>query len=292
MANIEVKDANGDDKYLKSSGAGTDLDPHIPEHLETNSADILADTANIDTNLGTVAGAVAGTEMQVDIVADGAGLATDAKLDDIIADTAAIQTAVEAIQTAVEIIDNAITGSEMQVDIVADGAGLATDAKLDDIIADTGAIQTAVELIDNAISGSEMQVDVVAALPAGANTIGSVNLEPQTSGGLTIFRSIDVDESEEEIKGTAGQIYSMYLYNRSAADRFIKFYNATAASVTVGTTTPVLTFQLAADQGLTINEPNGIAFGTAICIAATTGVADNDTGAPDANDVLANVFYS
>lgn len=36
---------------------------------ETNSAAILADTANMDTNLGTVAGAVAGTEMQVDVVA-------------------------------------------------------------------------------------------------------------------------------------------------------------------------------------------------------------------------------
>jgi len=40
---------------------------------------------------------VAAGQMQVDIVADGAGLATDAKLDDIILDTAAIQTAVEII---------------------------------------------------------------------------------------------------------------------------------------------------------------------------------------------------
>lgn len=35
---------------------------------EANSAAILADTANMDTNLGTLAGAVSGTEMQVDIV--------------------------------------------------------------------------------------------------------------------------------------------------------------------------------------------------------------------------------
>jgi hypothetical protein len=38
--------------------------------------------------------------------------------------------------------------------------------------------------------------------------------------------------------------------------------------------------------------PQGIAFGTAITVAATTGVADNDTGAPDANDVVVNIFYS
>jgi len=36
------------------------------------------------------------------------------------------------------------------------------------------AIRAAVELIDNAISGSEMQVDIVAALPAGANSIGTL----------------------------------------------------------------------------------------------------------------------
>ena len=36
---------------------------------ELNSTAILADTASMDTNLGTVAGAVAGTEMQVDVVA-------------------------------------------------------------------------------------------------------------------------------------------------------------------------------------------------------------------------------
>jgi hypothetical protein len=35
----------------------------------------------------------------------------------------------------------------------------------------------------------------------------------------------------------------------------------------------------------------GIKFGTAITVAATTGLADNDTGAPAANDCIVNVFY-
>ena len=37
-------------------------------------------------------------------------------------------------------------------------------------------IKTAVETLDNAIAGSEMQVDVVAALPAGANNIGDIDV--------------------------------------------------------------------------------------------------------------------
>lgn len=39
-----------------------------------------------------------------------------------------------------------------------------------------GAALTALQLLDNAISGSEMQVDVVAALPAGTNNIGDVDV--------------------------------------------------------------------------------------------------------------------
>jgi hypothetical protein len=65
-------------------------------------------------------------------------------------------------------------------------SGAATEAELDSqtallttIDADTGnlaGILTAVQLIDNMISGSEAQVDVVAALPAGSNNIGDVDV--------------------------------------------------------------------------------------------------------------------
>ena len=127
-------------------------------------------------------------------------------------------------------------------------------------------------------------------LASDEDDIGAI-LKPQTSGGLSIFRSIDLDESEEEIKGTAGQLFGFFLYNLASSSVYIKFYNATAATVVVGTTTPVLTIPLDADQGAVVEFTNGIAFSTAITVAATTGVADSDTGAPGANEVIANVFY-
>ena len=186
------------------------------------------------------------------------------------------------------------------------------------IDADTGGILTAVQTLDNAISGSEMQVDVVASLPAGTNaigklaansgvdigdvdvtsiaagtnTIGNVGIVPRTSGGYTIFRSIDLDETEEEIKATAGQVFGWYIYNNAATTHYVKFYNATAANVTVGTTTPVMTLPVPAGSAANVSNPAGIAFSTAITAAATTGVADNDTGAPAANAVVVNVFYA
>lgn len=138
----------------------------------------------------------------------------------------------------------------------------------------------------------------VTSISAGANLIGDVGISgARTSGGTTIFRSIDLDESEEQIKATAGQVYWIHAMNVSAATKYLKFYNATAASVTVGTTTPVLTFPLATQgdtngAGFTLSIPNGIAFGTAITVAATTGIADSDTGAPGANEVIVNIGYA
>ena len=73
--------------------------------------------------------------------------------------------------------------------------------------------------------------------------------------------------------------------------RYLKFYNATAASVTVGSTTPILTFPLPASSSGHIAFPYPVGFATALSAAVTTGVADADTGAPAANDVILNVFY-
>jgi hypothetical protein len=138
----------------------------------------------------------------------------------------------------------------------------------------------------------------VTSISAGSNLIGDVGISgARTSGGTTIFRSIDLDESEEEVKATAGQIYWIHAMNLAATKRYLKVYNATAASVTVGTTTPVLTFPLPTTgdtngAGFMFAVPNGVAFGTAITVAATTGIADNDTGAPGANEVTVNIGYA
>lgn len=212
---------------------------------------------------------------------------------------------------ALSATDNAVLDA-----IAADGDAIQT--VLGTIDSDTGAIKTAVEVIDNAISGSEMQVDVVAALPAGTNAIGklaansgvdigdvdilsiaagtnaigNVGIVPRTSGGLSMFRSIDIDESEEDVKTSAGQVFGYYIFNAAATTHYVKFYNATAANVTVGTTTPVLTLPIPAGAAANLMSETGIAFSTAISVAATTGVADNDTGAPAGNAVVINVFYA
>lgn len=138
--------------------------------------------------------------------------------------------------------------------------------------------------------------DVLAALagevPIGDNPIGSVGFDPSLSAVASIFRSLDLDESEEEVKATAGRLLGYYFANLHAtAWRYLKFYNATAASVTVGTTAPVLTLPLPPNQAGHLSLAHVPAFATAITVAATTGLADADTGAPGANEVVLNLIY-
>jgi hypothetical protein len=287
----------------------------------------------IDGDTGTLAAAVAGTEMQVDVV--GALPAGNNNIGDVDVASVVPGTAATSLgkaedgahttgDTGVAILgvrrDTAASGADTDGDYATlnlDSTGrLWTRDPL--AITELTSIKTAVETLDNTVAGTELQVDVVAALPAGTNaigklaansgvdigdvdvtsisagtnTIGDVGIKPRTSGGYTIFRSIDLDETEEEVKATAGQVFGWYIFNAAATTHYVKFYNATTANVTVGTTTPVLTIPVPAGSAANVFTDTGIAFGTAITAAATTGVADNDTGAPAANAVVVNVFYS
>src|SRR3990167_1596667 len=207
--------------------------------------------------------------------------------------------------------NNDVTVTSGTVDL-----GATDNAVLDAIEADTTTLA-------GAVAGTEMQVDVVAALPAGTNaigklaansgvdigdvdvtsiasgtnSIGNVGIIPRTTGGMTIFRSLDIDESEEDVKTNAGQVFSISAFNTTAAPLYLKFYNLTAANTTVGTSTPVLTFVVPGNAdsdgaGFIWNNPIGFAFATAICVACTTGVADADTGAPGANACVIDIGYA
>lgn len=143
------------------------------------------------------------------------------------------------------------------------------------------------------ITGGALTVQQ-AALTAANDT---VSVGTKTTGGASTFRSIDLDETEEEVKATAGTLYGIKAGNRTAAPLYLKLYNATAASTVVGTTTPFDTILVPANAdsdgaGFIWESTLGRAFGTALSVAVTTGIADNDTGAPGVNDCLVSIGYA
>jgi hypothetical protein len=113
---------------------------------------------------------------------------------------------------------------------------------------------------------------------------------------VTPLTFLDVDETEETVKATAGELCTVWVTNRAATTRWLKFYNATIATVVVGTTAPLVTIGIAGNASDNVTgsfATNGgcLNFGTAISIAATTDFANTDTGAPGANDLIVVVGY-
>jgi len=158
------------------------------------------DTGN--TSLATVAGAVSGTEMQVDVLTMPTTTVQATNLD--IRDLSSASDSVTAVQataanlnmteansaaikTAVETIDNAISGNEMQVDVITMPTVTVTATNLDvqsggaDLATSTqaGAIQTAVELIDDTVK--VLGTDTYTEAASKGLVIGAVRRDADTT---------------------------------------------------------------------------------------------------------------
>lgn len=95
------------------------------------------------------------------------------------------------------------------------------------------------------------------------------------------------------VKASAGNLHRVRGNNANAAKRYLKFYNK-ATAPTVGTDTPVLTFELAASAPFDIDlGARGQFFSTGIAYAITTAAADADTGVLTAGDITCmNITYA
>lgn len=185
------------------------------------------------------------------------------------------------------------------------GAALTALQLIDDtIIADDAAftvgttkVSVAGYIVDEASTDSADEGDAAAARVTADRKQIVTNYAHAASGGATPYYNLDVDETEDAIKATAGKLFWIHAMNLSASKLYLKFYNATVANVTVGTTTPVLSFPIPtmADTngaGFCVHFGDvGLQFDTAITVAATTGLADNSTGAPGANEVVLNAGF-
>ena len=257
-------------------------------------------------NLATIAGAVAGTEMQVDVVSSAlpTGAATSAN-------QATANASLGSIATDASTLAGAVALGQVQTDVVSSAlpTGAATSSNQTTANAALAAIQTAVQILDNVVAGTEAQVDVVAplpagtnnigdvdiasALPAGSNTIGSVSPVSKTTGGATPYYT-NVG-TLANVKASAGQIYTINAVNLTTAPVYLQVFNLAAASVTLGTTAPTQQFAIPSSgdtngAGFVLSIPVGLAFGTAISMAITTTAGGSTT--TTAGQVLLNVSYA
>lgn len=103
-----------------------------------------------------------------------------------------------------------------------------------------------------------------------------------TNEGTDTLRDTSITNSDEALKASAGSLYGFEAHNPNTVDAYIQFYDASTASVSVGVTTPKLSFIIPAGAGTDRRGATShkfdppIKFGTAITYAATTGF-DNGT---------------
>jgi len=153
---------------------------------EYNSDAILADTASMDTNLGTVAGAVAGSEMQVDVVA--ALPAGDNNIGNV--DIASALPAGDNNIGNVDIVSGPTGASALEIQgTAADGAAAAGDPVQIGGVDGSGNMQSLLTDTDG-----HLQVDVLTG--GGADTPSSPSAEDITSASLAAGATTDLDSTD------------------------------------------------------------------------------------------------
>lgn len=94
------------------------------------------------------------------------------------------------------------------------------------------------------------------------------------------------------VSAVQSTLYNIEGMNAAAAVRYLKLYNK-ATAPTVGTDTPVATFHLPASSVFKIPLPPGLIFTLGIGYGFTVLIADADTTALTAADILAlNITYA
>jgi hypothetical protein len=104
----------------------------------------------------------------------------------------------------------------------------------------------------------------------------------------SVYRSISVLTTGLMANSTGAFLTGYVISNGNAAARFLKIYDKATAATQADT--PVMTVTVPATSALALSGIT-IPFVNGISIRATTGIADADTGAPSANDVVANILF-
>jgi hypothetical protein len=109
---------------------------------------------------------------------------------------------------------------------------------------------------------------------------------PSSPSGLSRYRQTALSSTAQSIKASGGNLIGYSLVNVNTVPVYVKFYDA--ASVTVGTTTPVAVVMVPASNGTTPGARDGqvidpihpLSFTNAIQVACTGALADSDTSTP------------
>jgi hypothetical protein len=119
-----------------------------------------------------------------------------------------------------------------------------------------------------------------------------VNLKKTTYADYSIYSVLSAATTNADVisDNPLAVVNGWYIFNTSASTKFIKLYNKYGLP-NVGTDLPQMRIPIPAGGGANVEFEGGIQFTQGIAIAMTGAVADSDTTALAANDLVVNIFY-
>jgi hypothetical protein len=195
-----------------------------------------------------------------------------------------------SVDNTVTVASHAVTNAgtfAVQADAVIPGTGATNLGKAEDAAHSTGDVGV-MALGVRAASPTERSAGPTDGdyEPFATNEVGAVWTSPTHSanGGASTFNASSSDgataltNSAQAVKASAGNLIGYFIYNPNATAQFVQFFNTASGSVTVGTTNPLFMLTIPPTSAANLWMLGGIAFGTAISIAATSTAGGN--GAP------------
>lgn len=260
-----------DSQTIASSGAGA-VNAGVQRTTLASDDPAVALLTTIDADTNVIQGAVAAGQMQVDIVADGAGLATNAaQLPDghnVTVDNASI------VVTATN-LDCQSGGADM-----ATAAGQLADGH--NVTVDNASIVVTATNLDCQSGGVDMAT--------------AANQVAKATGGMSYDQlAMAAEDNDKVIKGSAGTLYFISAQSIDATPVYLKFFDA--ASITPGTTSADFQFLIpsqgdANGAGLVLNfGPHGIEMATGIVALVSTAIALDGNTAVSANEVVVTIGF-
>ena len=115
---------------------------------------------------------------------------------------------------------------------------------------------------------------------------GTVAQQVSSSGGSVPYHTLSAASTNAtNVKAAACKMYGYAISSTNAAARYVKFYDK-ATAPTIGTDVPKHTIQIPGNGVVIRTIPQGLQFSNGFGWGTTTGVADTDTGAVGANDLV------
>jgi hypothetical protein len=120
---------------------------------------------------------------------------------------------------------------------------------------------------------------------------------PVSSNGLTPYKTLNCNNSTQQIVSTAATIYGIYFGNTSSVPVYLKIWDGVSSATFVSSTAATICLPIPANStnfvagNFTGGNGIGIKMSTGICIAGVLGANDGNSTAIGNSTLIVNLFY-